>query len=84
MGHTIQGAAAFALKERADSSSTIAEAAAIFQDAFLCGMPAAAQHALSVLQGLSVILQVNRGLDPKQYVKWHPGGTLGHLRDDEK
>ncbi|RKI70130.1 hypothetical protein D7V91_03980 [bacterium 1xD42-67] len=54
MGDTIQGAAAFALKERADSSSTIAEAAAIFQDAFLCGMPAAAQHALSVLQGLSV------------------------------
>lgn len=36
------------------------------------------------LQGLSVVLQVNRGLDPKQYVKWHPGGTLGHLRDDEK
>lgn len=37
-----------------------------------------------VLQGLSVILQVNRGLDPKQYVKWHPGGTLGHLRENEK
>ena len=36
------------------------------------------------LQGLSVVLQVNRGLDPKQYVKWHPGGTLGHLRDNEK
>lgn len=37
-----------------------------------------------VLQGLSVILQVVRGLDPKQYVKWHPGGTLGQLRENEK
>ena len=54
MGDTIEGAAAFALKERADHSSSIAEAAAIFQDAFLCGMPAAASHALSVLQELSV------------------------------
>ncbi len=54
MGDSIEGAAAFALKERADSSASIAEAAAIFQDAFLCGMPAAAAHVLSVLQGLSV------------------------------
>ena len=54
MGETIEGAAAFALKERADSSASIAEAAAIFQDAFLCGMPAAAAHALAVCQGLSV------------------------------
>ncbi len=54
MGDTVEGAAAFALKERADGSASIAEAAAIFQDAFLCGMPAAAAHALSVLQGLSV------------------------------
>ena len=54
MGDTVEGAAAFALKERADGSGSIAEAAAIFQDAFLCGMPAAAAHALSVLQGLSV------------------------------
>ncbi|MDO4837158.1 MAG: SIS domain-containing protein [Clostridia bacterium] len=38
----------------------------------------------AVLQGLSVILQVNRGLDPKQYIKWHPGGALGHLRESEK
>ena len=36
------------------------------------------------LQALSVILQVNRGIDPKQYVMWHPGGTLGHLRENEK
>ena len=37
-----------------------------------------------VLQRLSVPLQANRGLDPKQYVMWHPGGTLGQLRDNEK
>ena len=54
LGDTIEGAAAFALKERAEQSGSIAQAAAIFQDAFLCGMPAAAAHALSVLQGLSV------------------------------
>lgn len=39
---------------------------------------------IAVLQGLSVILQKNRGLDPKQYIKWHPGGSLGHLRENEK
>ena len=54
LGDTIEGAAAFALKERSDESTTIAQAAAIFQDAFLCGMPAAAAHALAVLQGLNV------------------------------
>ncbi|MCR5289164.1 MAG: SIS domain-containing protein [Treponema sp.] len=37
-----------------------------------------------VLQALSLYLQVERGLDPKQYVKWHPGGALGHLRENEK
>lgn len=37
-----------------------------------------------VLQGLSVVLQTTRGLTPTEYVKWHPGGTLGHLRENEK
>lgn len=37
-----------------------------------------------VLQALSIYLQAERGLDPKQYVKWHPGGSLGHLRENEK
>lgn len=54
LGETIETAAAYAMKERAENSATIAQAAAIFEDAFLCGMPAAAVHALSVLQGLSV------------------------------
>lgn len=54
LGDTIEQAAAFALKERGEKAGTIAEAATIFQDAFLCGMLSAAAHALSVLQALSV------------------------------
>lgn len=37
-----------------------------------------------VLQALSTVLQANANIDPKQYVKWHPGGKLGELRDNEK
>lgn len=36
-----------------------------------------------VIQRLSLILQTYRKLDPIQYVKWHPGGTLGNLRENE-
>ena len=37
------------------------------------------------LQGLSIVLQEKRGLTPPQeYVLRHPGGALGHLRDNEK
>ena len=37
-----------------------------------------------VLQGLSIVLQSYKNLTPQQYIKWHPGGSLGHLREDEK
>ncbi len=37
-----------------------------------------------ILQCLSVILQENADLTPAEYIKRHPGGTLGHLRDNEK
>ncbi|MBR4462230.1 MAG: SIS domain-containing protein [Erysipelotrichaceae bacterium] len=37
-----------------------------------------------VLQALSTILQSHENIDPKQYVKWHPGGSLGQLRENEK
>lgn len=30
-----------------------------------------------VLQCLSILLQYEKDLNPKQYVKWHPGGSLG-------
>lgn len=36
-----------------------------------------------VLQALSVLLQSEAALSPKQYVKWHPGGSLGKLRKGE-
>lgn len=36
------------------------------------------------LQGLSLILQAQRGLTPREYVRWHPGGALGALRDNER
>ena len=36
-----------------------------------------------VLQGLSTILQGENQLTPEEYVKRHPGGTLGKLRPEE-
>ena len=35
------------------------------------------------LQGLSIVLQAQRGLTPREYVRWHPGGALGAQRDGE-
>ena len=37
-----------------------------------------------VLQALSVVLQADKDVTPQQYVKWHPGGALGKLRENEK
>lgn len=39
---------------------------------------------LLTLQALSVALQVENGWDPIQYVRCHPGGKLGKLRENEK
>lgn len=36
-----------------------------------------------VLQALSVLLQSEADISPQQYVKWHPGGSLGKLREGE-
>jgi len=36
------------------------------------------------LQCLSVLLQEHAAITPERYVKWHPGGSLGKLRDHEK
>lgn len=35
------------------------------------------------LQALSVELQAECGQTPRQYVRCHPGGALGHMRKDE-
>ncbi len=37
-----------------------------------------------VLQALSVMLQADRAITPEQYVRRHPGGALGQLRQNEK
>ena len=37
-----------------------------------------------VLQCLSVLLQADRDWTPEEYVKRHPGGSLGKLRENEK
>lgn len=36
-----------------------------------------------VLQALSILLQEYKGLTPKTYVKWHPGGSLGKTIKEE-
>lgn len=36
------------------------------------------------LQCLSILLQNEFGLDPKQYFKWHPGGALGASCREDK
>ena len=36
------------------------------------------------LQALSVALQAEKDWDPIRYVRCHPGGALGQLRDGEK
>ena len=36
-----------------------------------------------VLQCLSVVLQETSNITPEEYVKRHPGGSLGKLREDE-
>lgn len=39
---------------------------------------------IMMLQCLSILLQNERNLTPQQYVKWHPGGSLGKsIRDTE-
>lgn len=37
-----------------------------------------------ILQCLSVVLQESADITPQEYVKRHPGGSLGQLRDNEK
>ena len=39
---------------------------------------------LLTLQALSVALQAEKNWDPVRYVRCHPGGALGQIRDNEK
>ncbi|MBP3852902.1 MAG: SIS domain-containing protein [Erysipelotrichaceae bacterium] len=36
-----------------------------------------------MLQALSILLQNAKGLSPRQYVRWHPGGSLGKSIKEE-
>ena len=36
------------------------------------------------IQILSIIIQADKNWDPEKYVRCHPGGTLGQLRDNER
>lgn len=37
-----------------------------------------------ILQALSIVLQVEKDWNPEKYVRCHPGGKLGELRENEK
>jgi len=37
-----------------------------------------------ILQALSVVLQIEKDWTPEKYVRCHPGGKLGELRENEK
>lgn len=54
LGETIELAASFALKEQSDKSKDMSQAAFVFQEAFLCGIPQAASYALTAVQRLAV------------------------------
>lgn len=45
---------------------------------------ASVQAELLVLQTLSVALQAEKDWDPVRYIRCHPGGALGQLRENEK
>ncbi len=53
-GDTVELAASFAIKETVERAANMSEVAAAVEDAFLCGMPAAASYAVSALQAMAV------------------------------
>lgn len=53
-GDTIGQAASFSMKERVENASGMSEIAAVIEDAFTCGMPAAVGYATAALQAMAV------------------------------
>ena len=53
-GDTIDGAASFAMKERVESATSMAEIALVIEDACYCGMEAAVGYATAALQKMAV------------------------------
>lgn len=53
-GDTVELAASFAIKETVEKTMEMSVVAAAIEDAFLCGMPTAAQYAVNALQAMAV------------------------------
>ncbi len=53
-GDTVELAASFALKERVENAAAMSDIAEVIENAFLCGMSAALQYAVSALQATAV------------------------------
>lgn len=53
-GDTVAQAASFAMKERVEASGDMGEVAQVIEDAFTCGMAAAAGYATAALQAMAV------------------------------
>lgn len=53
-GDTVEFAASFAIKETVEKSVNMSVVAAAIEDAFLCGMPTAAEYAVNALQAMAV------------------------------
>lgn len=53
-GDTVELAASFAIKETVEKTTEMSVVAAAIEDAFLCGMPTAAQYAVNALQAMAV------------------------------
>lgn len=53
-GDTVELAASFALKERVENAAAMSDIALVIEDAFLCGMAASLNYAVTALQAIAV------------------------------
>lgn len=54
LGDTVELAASFTLKDRVENASAMSEIAGVIEDAFLCGMAASLDYAVTALQAIAV------------------------------
>lgn len=54
LGDTVAGAASFAMKEKVENAANMSTIAEVIEDAFACGMEAAANYATAALQKMAV------------------------------
>lgn len=53
-GDTVELAASFAMKERVENAAAMSDVALVIEDAFLCGMAASLNYAVTALQAIAV------------------------------